>query len=160
MDDSEKQNRRRLLKASVAAPVIATLHPSSAMAMSSASYACIAEPGDSAITVKTKVWKRRNWAPDHLPERLYKYEGHYFREIDEHDWEPYYGDLYGDRGSDDDDDDEPYYRETKNYHSAVAGYDLSDPSGPYLIGPKPAYGGDPVSESCLNSLIFALSDPI
>ncbi|MEM9316707.1 MAG: hypothetical protein AAGA95_19025, partial [Pseudomonadota bacterium] len=67
-------------------------------------------------------------------------------------------DLRGGNDDDDDDDQGDYYKYSNG--KAVAGYDMSDPSGPYLMGPKPAYGGDPVSESCLNSLIFAMADPI
>jgi hypothetical protein len=210
MDKSSQETRRTLLKASAAAPLVATLHPSNAMAMTSAAYACIADNGAAdAITINDiPVMSRVERAPTDLPETLIYYnegslqqDGRYYEASDDGEtWSEWTGNISGPlradpedittgpqpastlgfRGksgktddsvsdtSDDDadtsidqqDDDDTeygdYYRQT-GVTSAIAGYDLTAPEGPKLLGPQPRDGGDAVSNSCLSSLVDAMA---
>ena len=88
-DDAQRAkalaDRRRLLKASAAAPLIATLHPSNAFALSSAA-ACLHRPGvdnpDTAVEVKVKKFTKDSDLAKckDLPEVLYRYDDRLYEE--------------------------------------------------------------------------------
>jgi len=234
MDKSKQETRRTLLKASAAAPLVATLHPSNAMAMTSAAYACLANNGaaDAVRINDIPIMSRVERAPTNLPETLIYYNegseqqaGRYYEaSTDGETWSEWTGDVSGplraepddmttgperaypgdmttgperastmgfrgksdmaqgrnpkdtsmdgsmDDGSEDgidrndaaleqeDDTTEygDYYRQT-GVTSAIAGYDLTAPEGPTLLGPQPIDGGDAVSNSCLSSLVDAMA---
>ncbi|MEO0436979.1 MAG: hypothetical protein AAF098_08730 [Pseudomonadota bacterium] len=146
-----REDRRRLLKASAAAPLIATLHPSNAFAISSAA-ACLHRPGvdkpDTAVKVKVKKFIKDSNAEkcEDLPDLLYKYDGKFY---DEH-WNSYHGDVKGSCYD-------------KNNHYVMAAFDVSGGDHPdvTLMGPKHVYPDyTAISKSCMTSLIAGnVTDP-
>ena len=146
-----REDRRKLLKASAAAPLIATLHPSNAFAISSAA-ACLHRPGvdkpDTAVKVKVKKYVKDSDAKkcEDLPDLLYKYDGKFY---DEH-WDSYYGKVKNSCYD-------------KRNHYVTAAFDVSDGSHPdvTLMGPKRVYSDyTAISKSCMTSLIAGkVTDP-
>jgi hypothetical protein len=167
MSESANSDRRRLLRASAAAPLIVSLSPSSAFAMSSAT-ACVLRPGvdDPGTAVRVEVTRLEKRPPPAAcedgtlpppaicecdgPDLLFRYLDKYYVETDVDTWG-----LFNDFVNED------CYEASAS--TAVAAFDVDSDGVPVsVLGPLPANTktGSAISHSCLTSLIYnGIQDP-